>query len=168
MRSPFLLPALLTASFAVAQDNPPTPTREFEIRGDRAFLGGQEFDLWGLRSGNALYSQTVTERHVRALDTLNAHGINALAVYLQGSHGGWPDADAGLNGFERDGALKADVAQRLEWLVRECDRRGMVVCVGVCSPRKDQVLEGRPRCSARSRRPPRSCRSVHCATCSST
>lgn len=135
-----LLLSLLVMSSAVSQD--PQPTKEFEIRGDRAFLGGHEIDLWGVRSGNALYSPTVTERHVRALDAMNAHGVNAIAVYLQGSHGGWPDGEAGLNGFERDGSLKPSVASRLEWLVRECDRRGMVVCIGVCSPRKDQVLEG--------------------------
>lgn len=129
---PFVLPA---------QESPP-PTREFEVRGDRACLGGHEIDLWGIRCGNALYSQTVTERHVRALDTMAAHGVNAIAVYLQGSNGGWPDADAGLDGFRRDGTLKPDVAQRLEWLVREADRRGMVVCVGLFSPRKDQRLEG--------------------------
>ena len=140
-----LLTSLVLSFLGVAPQQPvspaaPTPTREFEIRGGRAFLGGHEFDLWGVRSGNALMSPSVTERHVRALDTWNAHGINAIAVYLQGSHGGWPDAEAGLNGFQRDGTLKKDVAERLEWLVRECDRRGMVVCVGVCSPRKDQLL----------------------------
>jgi len=118
------------------------PTREFEVRGDRAWLGGHEVDLWGIRCGNALYSPNVTERHVRALDTLQRHGINAIAVYVQGSHGGWPDPEAGLNGFERDGRLKKDVAGRLEWLVREADARGMVVLVGILSPRKDQVLEG--------------------------
>ncbi|MBL9077455.1 MAG: hypothetical protein JNL08_08130 [Planctomycetes bacterium] len=139
--------SVVSWSLLVAQTEPPAavtvaPTREFEVRGERAFLGGQEVDLWGLRCGNALYSRTVTERHVRALDTMVAHGINAIAVYLQGSHGGWPDPDAGLNGFRRDGTLKRDVAERLEWLIRECDQRGMVVCVGVFSPRKDQVLEG--------------------------
>jgi hypothetical protein len=118
------------------------PTREFEVRGDRAWLGGHEVDLWGLRCGNALYSQTVTERHVRALDTMVAHGINLVGVYIQGSNGGWPDFDAGLDGYKRDGSLKKDVAQRLEWLVRECDKRGMVVMVGLFSPRKDQNLEG--------------------------
>lgn len=118
------------------------PTREFEVRGDRAWLGGYEIDMWGLRCGNALYSQTVTERHVRALDTMVAHGINVVGVYIQGSNGGWPDFDAGLDGYKRDGSLKKDVAQRLEWLVRECDKRGMVVMVGLFSPRKDQNLEG--------------------------
>lgn len=117
-----------------------TPTREFEVRGDRAYLGGQAVKLWGLRCGNALYSQTVTERHVRALDNMVRHGINLVVVYVQGSNGGYPDADAGLDGYTRDGALKPDVAKRLEWLVREADARGMVVGVGCFSPRKDQDL----------------------------
>lgn len=134
--------SFLAMAAAAQQPAALPPTREFEVRGDRAFLGGQQIDIWGVRCGNALHSQTVTERHVRALDTWCAHGINSIAVYLQGSHGGWPDADAGLNGFARDGTLKRDVAQRLEWLIRECDRRGMVVCLGVFSPRKDQFLEG--------------------------
>src|SRR5690606_8138009 len=88
------------------------------------------------------HSWTVTERHVRALDTMVAHGINLIGTYIQGSNGGWPDPDAGLNGFKRDGSLKPDVARRLEWLIREADRRGMVVCVGLFSPRKDQQLDG--------------------------
>lgn len=129
---------LVTASRA----DTPAPTREFEIRNDRAFLGGQQVQLWGLRCGNALYSQTVTERHVRAMDTMVAHGINLIGVYIQGSNGGWPNADAGLNGYGRDGRLKPAVAQRLEWLIREADRHGMVVMVGLFSPRKDQELEG--------------------------
>lgn len=125
---------------AKRQAGSPAPTREFEIRGDRAFLGGVEVDLWGLRCGNALMSPAVTERHVRALDNMVRHGINLVAVYLQGSNGGWPDADAGLGGFEPDGTLKPAFAERLEWFVREADARGMVVAVGLFSPRKDQDL----------------------------
>lgn len=141
----FFLPALACAASLLAQDVPkPQPTREFEVRAERAHLGGKPVELWGLRCGNALHSWTVTERHVRALDTMAAHGINLIGVYVQGSHGGWPDPDAGLNGFRRNGALKKDVAARLEWLVREADARGMVVMVGLFSPRKDQELEGEP------------------------
>ncbi|MGI6418212.1 MAG: hypothetical protein ACOX1P_21365 [Thermoguttaceae bacterium] len=116
----------------------PPATKEFEIRNDRAFLGGVEVTLWGLRCGNAFHSWTVTERHVRAMDNMTAHGLNCLGVYIQGSHGGWPDPNAGFNGFRRDGRLKPDVAKRLEWLTREADKRGMVVMVGLFSPRKDQ------------------------------
>jgi len=118
----------------------PAATREFEIRGDRAWLGGHEVDLWGLRCGNALHSDAVVERHVRNLDNMAAHGINLIGVYIQGSNGGWPNPGAAHSGFTREGRLKPDAARRLETLVREADRRGMVVMVGLFSHRKDQEL----------------------------
>lgn len=127
-----MLPLITTAA------DPPAATREFEVRNDRAYLGGQEVKLWGLRCGNALYSPAVTERHIRNLDNMAAHGINCIGVYIQGSNAGWPNPDGGLNGYEPDGSLKPAVAERLERLVREADSRGMVVMVGLFSPRKDQ------------------------------
>ncbi|HVC94069.1 MAG TPA: family 16 glycoside hydrolase [Pirellulales bacterium] len=129
---------------AVTQKAGPQPaapqpaTREFEIKADRAFLGRHEVDLWGLRCGNALFSEATTERHVRNLDNMVAHGINTIGFYIQGANAGWPNADAGLNGFTRDGRLKPEVGARIERLVREADRRGMVAMVGLISPRKDQ------------------------------
>lgn len=122
------------------EESPARPTREFEIRKDRPFLGGKPIDLWGLRCGNALYSTAVTERHINNFDNMVAHGINIIGVYIQGSNAGWPNAEAGLDGFRRDGHLKPEVAKRLEALIREADQRGMVVMVGVLSPRKDQDL----------------------------
>jgi hypothetical protein len=141
----FVLSSLLPnvcVSVSEAQTDAPVKTKEFEIRGDRSFLGGHHVKLWGIRSGNALHSETVTQRHIRAMDTMNAHGINTIGVYIQGSNGGHPDPDAGTNGFGRDGKLKKDVAARLERLIREADKRGMVVMVGLFSQRKDQDLEG--------------------------
>jgi hypothetical protein len=140
---PFLALAILVAavSRAGAADDKPVPTRRFEIRDDRPYLGGERIDLWGIRCGNALMDDAVTERHVRCLDNLVAHGVNCIGCYLQGSNGGWPDPSAGKNGFTPEGALKPDFARRLEWLVREADRRGMVVMVGVLSPRKDTELK---------------------------
>ncbi len=69
-----------------------------------------------------------------------AHGINLIGVYIQGANAGYPNPDAGLDGFRRDGRLRPEVALRLEWLIREADKRGMVVMVGILSPRKDQDL----------------------------
>jgi hypothetical protein len=113
-------------------------TREFEIRNDRAFLGGREIDLWGLRCGNAFVSDAVTERFIRNFDNMNAHGINLVGAYIQGVNAGHPDGNAGLNGFTRHGKLLPEMARRVEWFVREADRRGMVVMLGVIAPRKDQ------------------------------
>ena len=113
-------------------------TREFEIKADRPWLGGHQIDLWGIRCGNALFSEAVTERHVTNLDNMAAHGINLVGFYIQGANAGWPNPEAGLNGFTRDGRIKPEVARRLERLIRELDRRGMVAMVGLISPRKDQ------------------------------
>jgi hypothetical protein len=118
-----------------------SPTRLFEVRNDRPFLDGKQIDIWGIRSGNALMSDAVTERHIRNFDNFIAHGINCLGVYIQGSNGGWPDINAGRNGFTPEGDLKPEFARRLEWLIREADKRGMVIMVGLLSPRKDQELK---------------------------
>jgi hypothetical protein len=120
---------------------PPEPNREtkvFEIRHDRSVLGGREVDLWGLRCGNAFASDAVTERYIRNFDNLNAHGINFVGAYLQGVRGGFPSSDTGVNGFTRHGNLLPEVARRAEWFIREADKRGMVVMLGVLTPPKDQ------------------------------
>src|SRR6476646_9077801 len=86
MNAPGIL-AMLAIAFAsypltsAGEDRRPAqPTREFEIRGDRPFLGGQPVDLWGLRCANALYSTAVTERHINNLDSMVALGINLIGV----------------------------------------------------------------------------------------
>lgn len=113
-------------------------TKEFEVRNQRAFLGGHEVDLWGLRCGNAFFSDAVTERFIRNFDNMNAHGINLVGAFIQAVNAGHPDGDAGLNGFTRHGKILPEVMRRIEWFVREADKRGMVVMIGVLAPRKDQ------------------------------
>jgi hypothetical protein len=136
----FAMIAVFSGTPGIADDKTPA-TRQFEVRNDRPFLGGKPIDLWGLRCGNALYSDAVAERHVRNLDNMIAHGINCIGVYIQGTNGGWPDVNAGRNGYTPEGALKPEFAKRLEWLIREADKRGMVVMVGLLSPRKDLELK---------------------------
>ena len=126
-----------TPEKALSLKTPPA-TREFSIKKDRPYLAGKPIKLWGLRCGNAFYSQGVTERHVRNLDNMVSHGINCIGVYIQGSNGGHPNPAAGRNGYTSDGKLRPEFTRRLEWLVREADARGMVVMVGLFSPRKDQ------------------------------
>jgi hypothetical protein len=117
---------------------PLAETKEFEIRNQRAFLGGKEIDLWGLRCGNAFFSDAVTERFVRNFDNMNAHGINMVAAFIQGVNAGFPDGDAGFNGYSRHGKLLPETQRRIEYFIREADKRGMVVMLGCITPRKDQ------------------------------
>lgn len=147
MRSSFLsllwlgFAALLTPLAAPwASAGEPAPTKEFEIRQELPYLGGQPVKLWGLRCNNALMSQAVTERLINNLDHMTQHGINFISVSLQGTNGGFPDVDAGPNGYTPDGRLIPAFGRRLEWVVREADRRGMVVCIVLMMPRKDQFL----------------------------
>ena len=131
----------LAASGTLIVPKPAEPlveTKEFEIRNQRAFLGGKEVDLWGLRCGNAFFSDAVTERFIRNFDNMNEHGINMVAAFIQGVNAGHPDGDVGLNGFTRHGQILPEVKRRMEWFVREADKRGMVVMIGILAPRKDQ------------------------------
>jgi hypothetical protein len=141
--SPIVLTILWIAFHPTSScgEEPPHATCRFEIRSERPYLDGKRIDIWGIRSGNALMSDAITERHIRNFDNFIAHGINCLGVYIQGSNGGWPDVNAGRNGVTPEGSPKPEFARRLEWLVREADKRGMVVMVGLISPRKDQELK---------------------------
>ncbi len=136
-----MLTAIAIAAPAVIAQSAPV-TKRFEIRNDRAWLGGKEIKIWGIRSANGLMSTAVTERIVRNLDNMTAHGINAVAVYVMGSNTGWPEEWGAKNGFNADGSLKPEFATRLEWLIREADRRGMVVGVGIFTPRNVANLRG--------------------------
>lgn len=118
------------------------PTKKFEVRGERSHLDGHEFKVWGIRGGNVLMSPAVTERFIRNLDNMAAHGLNGLIVVVSGTNTGWPDEARARNGFENDGRFKPAFAGRLEWLIREADKRGMIVGVTVLSPRIDQDMEG--------------------------
>ncbi|AMV37389.1 hypothetical protein [Planctomyces sp. SH-PL62] len=127
-----------------AADDAPTPTREFSLRDGLPHLGGEPVKLWGLRCNNALMSPAVTERLINNLDNMAAHGINLISVSLQGTNGGFPDVDAGPNAYTSYGKLAPAFGRRLEQLVREADRRGMVVCVILFMPRKDELLHDEP------------------------
>ena len=139
----YLLLASLLPKVAIAQAvAAPSPTKRFEIKNDRAYLGGNEIKLWGIRGGNALMSPAVTERFVRNFDNMAAHGINGFIVTIMGTNTGWPEEWAARNGFESDGRLKPATAKRLEWLIREADQRGMVVGVTVFTPRNVANMQG--------------------------
>ena len=94
---------------------PPTPTKEFEVRDGRAYLGGQPLKLWGLRCVHALRDQAITERLVRNLDNFTAHGLNLISTYMQPASGGYPDMQAGINPFtaERGAAARLRPSARM-------------------------------------------------------
>ena len=100
---PFAVISFIILVTALAPAADPAPTRQFSVKDDRALLDGKPMKLWGIRCGNALYDGTVVERHVNTLNNMAAHGINCVGVYIQGSNGGYPDPEAGLNGSPAPG-----------------------------------------------------------------
>lgn len=142
MRYPALILAtfLLLAQTDLTAGDEPRPTREFEVRDGLPFLGGNPVKLWGLRCNNALMSTAVAERLINNLDNMAEHGINLISLSLQGTNGGFPDKNAGTNAYAPDGRLISGYAKRLEWVVLEANRRGMVVCITLMMPRKDELV----------------------------
>ena len=135
-----LVVAALWGVPSLTTQDAPVPTREFEVRSGLPHLGGRPVQLWGMRCNNALLSTAVAERLINNLDNMAAHGINLISLSLQGTNAGFPDKEVGPNAFAPNGHLIPSYARRMEWIVREADRRGMVVCITLMMPRKDQLV----------------------------
>ncbi|MGH9842228.1 MAG: hypothetical protein ACREEM_26045 [Blastocatellia bacterium] len=98
-----------------------------------------------------------TGRLIKALDAYKEHGILAISVSLQGGNAGYNrefqgikremDAKPGqgkgalVNAFRPDGSLKEAWMKRLLRLVRELDRRGMILDLMYFYQRQDEVFE---------------------------
>ena len=98
-----------------------------------------------------------TDRVIASLDVYNAHGVGAIGVSLQGGVSGYSVEVNGINrngianagkesgslvsAFEPDGSLKESWLGRLERLLLETDRRGMVVCLAYFGRGQDEIFE---------------------------
>jgi len=98
-----------------------------------------------------------TDRVIAALDTYAEYGVGAIGVSLQAGDPGYSKevngisrsgvAGAGekngalISAFKRDGSLKPSWLARLERLLKEADRRGMIVCVTYFGRAQDEIFE---------------------------
>ena len=98
-----------------------------------------------------------TDRVIASLDVYAAHGVGAIGVSLQGGDPGYREEINGINrngmanagkehgslvsAFKPDGSLKESWLARLERLLRETDRRGMVVCLAYFGRGQDEIFE---------------------------
>jgi hypothetical protein len=132
-----------------------TPAAEVTRAGDRLLLDGRPLKLWGVRTASASQDAAMTAHLLAQLDAYLAHGINAVTVFYQGSSGGYS------NPFSADGtALDPAHQARMAEIIAACDRRGMVVIVGIFYQRSEfpktaAAFEATVRTATRALRPHR-------------
>ena len=61
---------------------------------------------------------------VRDLDDMQRHGVNWIRVWAT-----WSAFDNDVSAVDNEGRARESYMEKLEWLVAECDRRGMIVDV---------------------------------------
>jgi hypothetical protein len=92
------------------------------IDGDRFTIDGQPTFLLGLSYYGGLGA--TEESIARDLDDAQRHGINWIRVWAN-----WGAFDADVSAVDRQGQAREPFLARLQGLVAECDRRGLVVDV---------------------------------------
>jgi hypothetical protein len=96
------------------------------VEGQKFRLDAKPFDMWGIRTASASQSEEYTRHLVEQLDEYRRHGVNTVSVYYMGSNGGYSDP------FSADGkSIDPDHQARMVSILKEADRRGMVVVVGI-------------------------------------
>ncbi len=101
-------------------------------QGDRFLLDGRPFKMWGVRTASASQSAAATQHLIAQLDEYRRHGLNAVTVFYQGSSGGFSNPFSG-DGTTIDPAHHA----RMVEIIEACDRRNMIVVVGLFYQRSE-------------------------------
>ena len=96
------------------------------IEGSAFFMDGKPFNMWGIRVASATEDGQSLAHLSAQLDDYSKYGVNTLAVYLMGSSGGAYDP-FNASGTKMDKSHR----MRMEQLVREADKRGMAVVIGI-------------------------------------
>jgi len=79
-----------------------------------------------------------TDEFIAHLPDYAAQGVNAFTLNLQG---GMPGYEGAVNSaFEPDGSLRPAYLQRVERVIRGCDRHGLVAILGLYYQRQSRIL----------------------------
>jgi hypothetical protein len=103
--------------------------------------------LMNVRMVNAIFedrlrpefdSEANSDRFIARIPEYVAQGVNAFTLCLQGGMPGYEGAQN--SAFEPDGSLRPAYLARAERVIRECDRQGVVVILGLFYQRQSGVL----------------------------
>lgn len=101
---------------------PPVPAHRLGVRGSHFTLDDADTFLYGISYYGALGA---TREVIQAdLDRIKALGINWIRVWAT-----WGAFDINLTVVNPDGSPRQPYLSHLQWLVAECDRRGIIVDV---------------------------------------
>lgn len=108
-----------------------------------------------------------TDGLIAQLDLFKEHGVGGLVVSLQGADPGYADPINGINrgksadlgeksgalisAYNSDGSLKPAWLSRLDRLILETNKRGMVLCLVLFQQYQDEVLDSPPAILAAAR-----------------
>lgn len=89
--------------------------------------------VWMYPDGENFSAQRNNDEFVAALKEYRAHGLDAVCINLQsGSPQGYSFVQPWIiTGFNADGSIKQPWLDRLDKVITECDRLGMVVVLGL-------------------------------------
>lgn len=101
--------------------------------------------VWAYLDG-AFTPERNTREFIEALPQYRSHGLRAVSINMQG---GSPQGYSWnqpwwTSGFRPDGSIKPDYLDRLDQVVRACDRLGMVVILGLFYWKQSHVLSDEP------------------------
>ena len=105
------------------------------IVGKSFLLNGEPFDMWGIRTVNALWDDEVQQRFLNFMDEAKQYGFNTFGVNLQGGSPGFTiDPETGKwwenNSFNSDGSLKDEYMNRLRTILEKAEQIGAILNVG--------------------------------------
>lgn len=104
-------------------------------QGAKFYLDGKRFDMWGVRTVNALWDEETTAQFLEALSDYKRHGVNTVGINLQGGQPG-PERDSvsgkwySNSAFNSDGSLKPQYMERLRRILERTKELDMVVNIG--------------------------------------
>jgi hypothetical protein len=127
---------------------------ELEIHGNRFAMSGSPFEMWGIRAASAATTDDACAALIENLDEYHRYGVNAIAVFFQGSSGGY------MSAFSEDGGrVETGVQRRMAAILEATRRRGMAIIAGLFYQRQGAWLrngtayEASTRTAARFLRP---------------
>lgn len=97
-----------------------------KVNGRFFSLNGNAFHMWGVRVASASVTESATSEFISQLDEYKSYGINSFSIFLQGSSG------IAIDPFNAEGkSIDQGVLERTIHIIKECDKREMVVVLGI-------------------------------------